>query len=462
MDKRPSDHIENRFRQAADNFLPPQNEEAWKRMEVLLDKDPDKSRPFIWWWMFGLLLLGLGTAGLYRYWVNTPAETSSLKERKAIVQTGNKPAGGYKRNIDLQKPAVAGVPENGLVEKGQEASQTTVKKSSEGDVRMPAGQPEQKGVPGLYKNSRIKKSSVWQRQQTGVNANGRNQLENNTRPQGKIKGNIREGGIGESSLETETAGLKATDVALLYQQPAYISGVGIPGPIPTHPDSRCLLPDSLQRAIDDAIRKAATQEPLPAKWYIIAAAGTNATSLQKFDTKNRGTVFGGSVGYYLNRFISIQAGFYAGRKIYFAGPTDYSPKPGSYWSNPNIKIMKVDADCYIFDLPLLVRVDVLQNRHNALYATAGFSSFITNKEDYVYHYNYSTSYQRKVASYKGNVDWFSSADFSIGFEQRLFKPFYLQIEPYAKLPLSGIGEGRVKLYSLGVQLGLKYQPLKQR
>lgn len=158
--------------------------------------------------------------------------------------------------------------------------------------------------------------------------------------------------------------------------------------------------------------------------------------------------------------MSIQAGFHAGRKIYFAGPTDYKFN-SRYWDT--VKVLKIDANCVIFDVPISARFDIMHNKHNALYATAGLSSFVMNTEDYKYHFNTSNgTYLKYEMKYTGNVDLFSSAYLSAGFEQKIFQTLFIQAEPYAKLPIGGVGAGKIKLYSLGIQVGLKFQPLKRK
>ena len=455
MDKRQSDNIEDRFRQAADNFTPPLNEEAWKRMEVLLDKDPKKRKPFIWWWMLGLLFLVTGSAVLYHY-LHT-GENKSLKKEAVIIQIDQKPMANHQKNhvTGEQQAVTTTPPEDRLV---KENIKTARKDTGVDSTSNPIVQPDLKPLSGNRKKAHVVKPVVGKRYLTGARTIIYSRSKKDQYRDGR--GEILKNTVQQNKMEIRDPA--AADPVFSYQRAVYVLSVDVPDSVLKHPHNDLVLQDSLQQAINDAVRKAGKQEPQLKKWYLIAAVGRNATHLQKFGTKNIGTVTGGEIGYHVNLFLSIQAGFHAGKRLYFAGPADYKAKPGTYWSNPNIKIMKVDADCYIFDLPLSVRVDVLHSRHQALYATAGFSSFITKRENYVYHYSYSTAYRKSAASYKGNVDLFSSADFSIGFEQKLFKTFYLQAEPYARLPLSGIGEGKVKLYSLGIELGLKYQPLKRR
>jgi hypothetical protein len=49
---------------------------------------------------------------------------------------------------------------------------------------------------------------------------------------------------------------------------------------------------------------------------------------------------------------------------------------------------------------------------------------------------------------------FSIVDLSIGYEQKLGKIGNLRIEPYLRIPLSGIGTGDLSILSAGLNLGI--------
>ncbi|MBE7172145.1 MAG: hypothetical protein INR73_16275 [Williamsia sp.] len=459
MDKRQSEHIEDRFRQAADHLVPPFNDEAWNKMELLLDKDQKKRRPFIWWWMFALLLLAGGTAGIYYYRGSDAQEGKDMLSQKPVLVQSNSNA-----KTEPSVEGASGKQEQAITEAPiEQPERKKVDAVPESDRRNPA--------PASNKPLGQNSSSGYTKKVGDVRAvAGKNLLKKTSVPQKLSRKELGEGAeetwdeLKETTQQNseDATNVKAADIQFAYQHPEFLIRVEMPGSWLNPPHDRLAFKDSLQMAIKTATKKANKQGPAVAKWYFLAAGGVDAANLHKFDTSHRRFVFGADIGYHLNSIFSVQAGFHAGRALYVAGPADYKAKPGTYWSDPTVKIRSVEANCFIFDLPLLIRADVLHNRNRALYATTGFSSSITNREVYNYHYNNSMGYRMWKATYRGNVDWFSYADFSIGFEQKIFKTFYLQLEPYAKLPISGIGEGKVKLYSLGVQLGLKYQPLKQK
>ena len=64
MSKKSFNEIEDTIRQVLEANEPAFKEEAWEKMEALLDKDKDRKKPFPFWlWLFLPLLIGIGIAG---------------------------------------------------------------------------------------------------------------------------------------------------------------------------------------------------------------------------------------------------------------------------------------------------------------------------------------------------------------------------------------------------------------
>jgi hypothetical protein len=74
-------------------------------------------------------------------------------------------------------------------------------------------------------------------------------------------------------------------------------------------------------------------------------------------------------------------------------------------------------------------------------------------ENYVPHFFDTDEYNPIINE---NRHFFSVLNLSMGYERSLSDRWSLQVEPYLKAPLSGVGAGKVKLTSAGVFFGLKY------
>ena len=66
MSKKSFNDIEQAIKTAAEAHEPAFDEQAWKKMEALLDKDKDRKRPFIFWvWWLLPFLIGAGTISYF-------------------------------------------------------------------------------------------------------------------------------------------------------------------------------------------------------------------------------------------------------------------------------------------------------------------------------------------------------------------------------------------------------------
>jgi hypothetical protein len=92
------------------------------------------------------------------------------------------------------------------------------------------------------------------------------------------------------------------------------------------------------------------------------------------------------------------------------------------------------------------------------FATAGLSTYLMSREKYTYQFE--TSWGTGDSSWnirQPSQYWFSIVNLSVGFEQRIGKIGNLRLEPYVRVPLSGIGTGSLPILSGGVNIGLTRQ-----
>jgi hypothetical protein len=77
------------------------------------------------------------------------------------------------------------------------------------------------------------------------------------------------------------------------------------------------------------------------------------------------------------------------------------------------------------------------------------------KEDYDYVYRrYGEDYTGTKMYKDASKNWLSVGNISVGYERRIFKKTSLRIEPYARIPLKGVGIGSLPLSSMGVLVGI--------
>ncbi len=152
----------------------------------------------------------------------------------------------------------------------------------------------------------------------------------------------------------------------------------------------------------------------------------------------------------------LQAGIVRSLKTYSAQAGSYEWPAGWYQKQMPVS---VDGTCQVFELPLNVRYDFSQQSRSKWFASTGVSSYKMQDEKYVYHYQ---TYDPGIRWWKweGQTGWylFSHANASVGYERLLSRNLSIMAEPYIRIPLRGVGFGKVNLFSTGVWFSLRYAP----
>jgi len=116
------------------------------------------------------------------------------------------------------------------------------------------------------------------------------------------------------------------------------------------------------------------------------------------------------------------------------------------------------GSCTILDVPLNVTYYFPSQRKLSGYVTAGASSYLMLREDYIYTVKSSSG--DRVYPYEAirkNNEWFKVLNLAVGLQYQVTPRWHLQLEPFIKAPLADLGERNVRLSSIGVFGGLRYQ-----
>ena len=191
---------------------------------------------------------------------------------------------------------------------------------------------------------------------------------------------------------------------------------------------------------------------------ILGAPDLSTVKMQA--VKGVGNTFGVLLGYAFNPHWAIETGAYLDRKRYYT--------EGEYFNTEAVKLPanatlnSVDGTCYMWEIPLNIRYNFNPAGKTRWFAVAGFSTYLMSSEKYSYAYE----------AYGGGTSWagdsywtikkpsqypFSIINVSGGFEQRLGKVGNLRIEPYLRIPLTGMGTGKLPIMSTGINIGITRQ-----
>jgi hypothetical protein len=189
-------------------------------------------------------------------------------------------------------------------------------------------------------------------------------------------------------------------------------------------------------------------------WFIGITLGPDWSSVAG-EGWGTGVSGGLKLDYQPGRKWIVETGISAAKKIYTTSPYNYNPpgNPGGYYGN----IQSIDANCLLIDLPLNVDYILWNKKNSSVFVGTGLSSTWMHHETYTYHIKTNTGgweqYQQDM--YNKEYQLFSIWNIAAGYEKE-WRHISLEISPYVKVPLSGIGYGRVKLLSTGIQFTLKH------
>lgn len=171
--------------------------------------------------------------------------------------------------------------------------------------------------------------------------------------------------------------------------------------------------------------------------------GPDVNTTRSFTGMRSGFTGGLLLRYHVNNRIYFSTGAAYTKKLYKASPKEYNtPYPGTY--------TKIDADCDVIDVPLNIHYVFADRPAGRWNVSAGVSTYFMLREKYDYYYpNY---YKRTRVFSNQNQHYFSVLNISAGWEKNTKGRVNWGLQPYVKIPLGGVGEGEVKLFSAGLSL----------
>jgi hypothetical protein len=438
--------IENRIKQAVENNDVVFEEKSWNKMEVLLDKD-DKRRPFIWLWIFVPLLLtgtwiifGLTKKSKDELATNTIKKYSN-KSTDFSKETISKNETFREKEITTQKETTT---QNQTTAVNLKNTTTVLKLATPPDVLQAVGSNRriQKRIKTILPSQRTNATLNKQTENEDIETlQTLKRVKENAKSKIAIANSVAEADETNKTIIDDTTNNKiAVQQKLVEKEPLLKKDTSLS---------------------DNKKTVAKKENKILSRFYLLGtiAADNGSVKLLSFKNSSLAAKYGIGIGYELNKKFSVQTGFYIAKKKYVAGTEDYHAKEGTYLSM--ITITKVDAECLVYEIPISLRYNVLQKKSFTLFTSAAIASYIMKKEDYNYFYNRYGREVSKAYDYTGNQHLFSTGIISAGIEKNITKKFSLQLEPAVSIPLSGVGEGSVKLFSTTLQLGLKYHPFKK-
>ncbi len=181
---------------------------------------------------------------------------------------------------------------------------------------------------------------------------------------------------------------------------------------------------------------------------IMAAPDISSSNLN-VDTKISSNI-GVLATYAITDKISVTTGAVYSRKLYNYGGIGSAGT--AYMKNA----WQVNADCIVLDVPLNVNYTFLKRRNFSVGVNSGLSSYFMLNEKYKYITGPQGGTQKvtELEIKNQNQHIFGVANLSLSFERRITNSLSFGVQPFIKLPLTGIGNGNARLRSTGVAFSL--------
>lgn len=415
-------------------------EESWKKMEKLLDKDGNRKRPFIFWLWFLLPLLIL-TGGIIYFAFNKNGNVAYANNAVPVFAAEQK-------NLPTRDITKTGIPQlnNPTVTASLSNADGRVKNS---DVVKPADLAKKKSARRTlnYNNTGNKEELLYAKNNRAdyTNAKMKASIIPASAEADADLITIEKSSLASVTTEIVSPGIKQADDVVIVK---------------IETDSK--TEKEIEKIIDSVVEKTMNNKKDKTKisrFYFIVAAGAEASGIKLFAADKITGRAGVVAGYNLNKNVSIQAGFFVSNKKYNAAGSSYKTKPGTYWNIVDIK--EVEANCRVYEIPVQVNYNFTPGKKLNIFASVGLSSYIMKKEDYSFYYSRYGTYHKAEVYYSGNKSLFSVLRISGGIEKKVGKQFSLFTAPGIAIPLAGVGEGEVKLYSAEILIGLKFTPARK-
>ncbi|GGA90974.1 hypothetical protein [Mucilaginibacter rubeus] len=189
------------------------------------------------------------------------------------------------------------------------------------------------------------------------------------------------------------------------------------------------------------------------QWAITALASSDVNGTNSFQGKV-GSNYGLLLSFGATKKLTITSGV-----VYSSKP--YSTSFANYNTTYSFKHDPIDvtADCKMLDIPVNIAYQVYGNFRNKLSVGTGLSSYLMLHEKYTYNYGDGANSAAWPQTYtvpnsKGYL--LSIININATYEHKINSKFGVSVQPYMKVPISGVGYSDIKLQSTGVAVGVTY------
>jgi len=187
------------------------------------------------------------------------------------------------------------------------------------------------------------------------------------------------------------------------------------------------------------------------QFAITVLGSSDMNGLNSFSQSKVGTNVGVLLSAGILKRLTISTGAIYSSKPYITNADNYH---GGYIF-PNTPTT-ISADCRMIDVPLNLDYSLYNKHHNKFSVGTGISSYLMFHEAYNYTYGYYGSGPSTYNVPNPGKYYLTILNLQATYQRQINSKLGLDVQPYMKLPLSGVGLYNSKLQSTGVAVGLTW------
>src|SRR5690606_37607226 len=146
------------------------------------------------------------------------------------------------------------------------------------------------------------------------------------------------------------------------------------------------------------------------------------------------------------------------KKVYTGNGEDYHP-PRNYWKYYTNGVIPetIDGSCEVLEFPVMIRYAVVERSRSRWNVSLGASSYLMQSESYRYRFsNPNPGAKEGWDSRASSRFLFNMVNLAVGYERQVMPGVMLGVEPYLKIPVEEIGWPKLRLFSSGLSVTLRY------
>ncbi len=445
MDNLNDKKIDALFQEGSEQYDFTYREDAWSSMDEMLDKQEKKKkyRFIVWWLVVGLAGL-TGIFGLKYYNSTNELAKSPEQFENNIVRTEKAVSNDEKLsttdNAELSKTTTQNT--TPVVTKNKDLETAEIF-NTQSEAVTPTELPKVLDDEQLEVNPYTEKHSTTYENLSRVAKAQEGLIPEKFRTTSKINTAQKQIGIVSSVSTPERVEhtkpglmLPSSKVSLLSNKSDALSSIKLP------------------KINNTDTEIGGDEKPKSKKRFSFGlTAGSEFSFLRGEGEGKAGYFVGFELGYQINNHFELMTGVGVSKKRYAGAGENYNVKSG-FWTD-EIVPMEFRGSGTVIEIPLSVNYYFNDVNENGWFTNLGVTTYLMSNEWYDFIYDptitrtdLKTSWNDKME----NKHLLGVAQVSFGYQRTIGKHTSLQISPYAKIPLTGIGTGSVNLFSTGIRL----------